>query len=199
MTKKTYVAITTRSRRPCFLTKEATSIANSTWRCAGCSAPKPYVTSIDVQLETTPKGKPLNFVFGDAVTVAYKPFLMRFTERLVERDLYLGRVYGPKGNLITDWVTIRGRKRLIIRGTKEAGFRRCDQCGQDVYSALDHTYLYPQPPNDIVIFERAGGGGLIVPEEMFSVLDISEWHQLYIDELQVMDPPPDGLGELPNV
>ena len=197
-TARTYVAITTLTMNPCSRTKESRANTDGTWRCTGCAAPKPDVQSINVHLQATPRDKPLNFVYGCAVTVVYKPFLIKFPQQLVERDLYLGNDYGPKGKLIPDWVTVHGRRRLIIRGTKEAGTRRCTDCGRDVYSSQGESYLYPQPPNDVVIFERAGGGGLIVPEELFNALDIGTWRRLHIERLQVLDPPPDGLGELPN-
>jgi len=193
-----YVAMITRTKTPCFLTKEASEIADRTWRCTGCAAPKPDVKSIDAHLESKPRDKPLNFAYGDAVTVIYLPFLQKFPQALVDRDLYVGRVYGPKGKLIPDWATIHGRKRLIIRGTDDAGVRRCDECGRDVYFSLDGLFLYPQPPDDVAIFEVAGGAGLIVREELFNTIDIGKWHTLRILRLPVIDPPPDGLGELPN-
>jgi hypothetical protein len=56
-------------------------------------------------------------------------------------------------------------------------------------------YLYPSPPRDATLFE-SDGYGLILPLELFESLDLGKWKKLEINRLRVLDPPPDGLGEL---
>lgn len=191
-----YVGLETLTMDPCGLTKQAYAEARASWLCTGCCVPKPDVRNLDAILQEPPADKPLNFIGGCGLSVVYKPFLDRLPAHLIERDLYLGRVYNIDGSLIDDWVTYRGKRRLIIRGTKEAGYRTCTDCGRHVYFAMGKKYLYPKPPDDVTIFERAGGGGFIIPQDLFTQLDLGKWRKLSIDKLPVLDVPTDGLGEL---
>lgn len=192
-----YIALQTLTMDGCDLEKPAYAEARETWLCTGCCAPKPEVRSIDVHLEERPGDKPLNLVSGCGLGVIFRPFLEKFPADIVERDLYLGKVYGPNGEEIPDWLTFRGRRRVIVRGTKHAGTRVCDQCGRDVYFAMDKTYLYPAPPSDATLFE-SDLTGLVFPLDLYEQLDLGKWRKLKIYKLRIVDDPPDGLGILAN-
>ena len=195
---RTYVGLHTLTMDPCSLTKSSYDQARNTWLCTGCCAPKPCVRELDATLQAAPSDKPINFVQGCGLGVAYKPFLDRFPIDVVSRELYIGRVFGPDGQLLPDWVTIRGKNRLIVRGTAHAGVRKCDQCGRDVYFAIGKKYLYPRPPDFVTIFESSGGGGIVVLESLLETIDVAGWRTLDIEVLPVVDEPADGFGELSN-
>lgn len=198
MSNAMYIGVHTLTMDPFDLANNSYAEARHSWLCTGCCVPKPDVQVVDIFLQSPPSDKPLNFVNGCGLSVAYKPFLERLPIDVVQRDLYLGRVFGPDGEQLADWVTFRGKKRLIIRGSKHAGVRVCEQCGRDVYFAMGKKYLYPEPQDDVAIFESGGGGGLVLPKDLFFQLDLGKWPKLRIDELPVLDEPMDGLGELNN-
>jgi hypothetical protein len=140
-------------------------------------------------------GTPLNFINGCSLGVANRDFLLMLGGNLIERDLYLGRVYGPNGVLQRGWVTFRGRRSVIVRGTQHVSYRRCELCGQQVYFAMGPPYLCPAPPPDASLYE-AGIGALLVPKELYERIDVGSWPELAVDELGVVDRPQDGLPEV---
>ena len=179
----------------CDLTKEADADARRSWLCTGCNSPKPGVGAIDVRISALPGKEPLNAVVGWGVPMASKAFLDAIESDLVQRELYLGRVYGPDGTERTEWATFRGKHRLIVRGIKHAGVRRCNECGRDVYFAMDKKYLYPSPPPGVSLFE-SHMCGLVLTEDVFFRTGIEKWSGLWVDKLSVADVPSDSLGDL---
>ena len=179
----------------CDLTKEADAEARHSWLCTGCNSPKPDIGAIDVRIRATPGKEPLNAVGGWGVGIASKAFLDAIGTNLAQRELYLGRVYGPDGKELTEWATFRGKHRLIVRGSKNVSHRRCTECGRDVYFAMGKKYLYPSPPPSVSLF-GANLVGLVVTEDVFSRSGIEKWQGIYIDKLCVADVPKDSLGEL---
>jgi hypothetical protein len=109
--------------------------------------------------------------------MASMAFLDALGTDLIQRDLYLGRVYGPDGQELREWATLRGKHRLTVRGTKNVSYRRCAQCGRDVYFAMGKKYLYPGPPPDIAIFE-SDLCGLVLTEETFLRAGVETWRGL---------------------
>ena len=149
-----YYHISPNTMDPCTMTKEAGAVAEQTWFCSGCNYPKPGYQALDAFIEDNkPSGGPLNMVNGWGLPLIRKDFLFSFGEDAIRKDLFLGKLYGPDGNLIEDWVTFRGRGKLIVRGSKRAGFRQCDKCGRNAYYAEGSRYLYPAPPKDVLLFE----------------------------------------------
>jgi hypothetical protein len=163
---------------------------------------------MDVQLEELQIKKyhaPLNFVSAN-IGLAQKSFLAQIGWDIVERDLYLGRVFNYHRKLLDDWVTFHGRRHLVVRGADErAGpdypiynvrYRCCHICGRVLYGALrdKHHYLYPSPPTDAEIFEDRCS--LIVPDYLFAKLEIPKKAKIAIDRLEVLDEPLDGFGIL---
>lgn len=180
---------------PCSLTKEAYAKAQHTWLCTGCCAPMPGIGALDVQLEDSPHDGPLNFVNGCGVPIALRSFLDAIGDEADRRELMLGRVHGPDGKRLDDWVTVRGRHGLIIRGSKNVSHRQCSNCGRHVYFAMGKRYLFPEPPKDVEIFE-SDLFGLVLSERLFSLIDLSKWKSISVDELPVLKEPKDSLGDL---
>ena len=114
----TYYHIYSACDTPCNLAKDADAEAMKTWLCPGCMSPKPGVTSVDTKLNWVPCNVRLNMIFGADLGVATKKFLTTLGDDLVQRDLYLGRVYGPDGRELTKFVNFHGKHRVIVRGSK---------------------------------------------------------------------------------
>lgn len=187
--------VRTATNEPCHLTKDVYAEALNSWLCSGCAAPRPGIEAVDVQLSLSPsKDSPLNFVFGASVPIARNGFLFRLPIDVLRRDLYLGKVLNARGKVLDDWVTFRGRRRVIVRGSEHASYRVCDVCGRYVYFAMGKKYLFPAPPSDAVILQ--GIYGLVLPKNLFNELHVDDWPGLYVDELPILAEPLDGLGDL---
>jgi len=105
---------------PCCDTKDSYAEAQRTWLCPGCGYPKPGVKAVDVWLQDrSPRDKPLNFVYGSGVGLIHKELLDLIGAEIVQRDLYIGRIIGDRGNEVKDWVTFRGRRGVFVRGSKK--------------------------------------------------------------------------------
>jgi hypothetical protein len=114
----------------------------------------------------------------------------------VNRDLYLGRVYNRHGRECVDWRTVHGRRKVIIRGSKEAHFRTCGECGRNIYFATGKRYLSPRPPDDATIF-GSDLSGLVVPLSSAERIRAKRWRKVSIETLPVLEVPSDGFGLLP--
>jgi hypothetical protein len=177
------------------MSKVGTEVARANWACPGCNYPRPGQQAIDVIVEAPiPSGGPLNFTYGYGVPIAKREFLQGLGPA-VSRDLFLGDVILDNGEKVTDWVTFRGRTRLIIRGTKHVSHRVCSACGRDIYFAMGNRYLFPTPRNGLSLFE-SDLFGLIVPDDYFGQLSLQKWRGLEIEKLRVASSPKDGFGEL---
>jgi hypothetical protein len=193
-----YYQLSSKSRSAFHLTREAYDQARNTWLCVGCASPKPDVREVDLVLEDieeVPENLPLSFHFGSGVGVARRDFLLSLGEEEVGRDLCLGCVLGPEGQLFNDWVTFIGKHRIIVRGTKHAGARICEECGRQIYFAMGRRYLYPRPPEGVSIFDK-GSSGLVVTEALVGRVKLDRWRGLSCLKLPVLGAPLDGLGEL---
>lgn len=181
---------------PCTLDKSALAQAKETWLCSGCGAPKPSVGSIDVQIqEDRPEDVPLTFVNGCGVILARRELVDALGLANVQANLLLGSVTGPTGEKVTDWLSIRARHRVIVRGSKNVSYRCCDVCGRHVYFAMGGRYLFPAPPADASICETDLYGLLVTPEVVDSVA-LARWPKLGVEKLRVLAKPKDSLGEL---
>jgi len=181
---------------PCTLDKSALAQAKETWLCSGCGAPKPSVGSVDVQIqEDRPEDVPLTFVNGCGVILARRDFVDALGQAYVQANLLLGSVTGPAGETMTDWLTVRARHRVIVRGSKNVSHRCCDVCGRHVYFAMGGRYLFPAPPAEASICETDLYGLLVIPD-VFDSVALARWPKLGMEKLRVLAQPKDSLGEL---
>lgn len=180
---------------PCSMAYNGADVANRNWLCPGCSYPKIGQTAIDVTLQTPgPQHGPLSLVYGFGIPLATRKFLESFDDAVVD-DLYLGRVFLDNGKQLSDWVTFRGKSRLIIRGTKNVSYRVCRECKRNVYFAMGCRYLFPSPPSERKLFE-SDLSGLIVSQEMFDRIALNKWPGLVFDKICVLASPKDNLLDL---
>jgi hypothetical protein len=56
--------------------------------------------------------------------------------------------------------------------------------------------LFPKPSASTAIFERSGGGGIVIRKELLKGLRIEKWPHLVVEDLAVLTSPEDGLCEL---
>jgi hypothetical protein len=154
------------------------------------------VASVDATIqEPVPADPPLNFINGCSLGVVRRDFLEELGMDIVHNYLFIGDLFGPDGHSIENWLTFRGKLRLIIRGTKNVSYRQCSECGRVVYFAMGKRYLYPAPPEHVELFE-SHLNGLILHENLFSRLNLARWPKVTVDALSVLSKPKDSLGTL---
>ncbi len=180
---------------PCHLTCEADAEALQTWLCPGCLSPKPGITSVDVHIQASPTKKPLNFVFGAGVPILSTKLLSALDPILVKTDLFIGSVFGPTGEKLDDWRTFRGRQRLLIRGTEDANYRICEECGRVLYFSMGKPFLFPNPRAEINIFE-SHVRGIVMTERAFLRSELKEFPGIHVSKIFVANEPIDGFGDL---
>ena len=181
---------------PCCLTKELYAIADETWCCTGCKYPNRGVKAVDVTIQDNEiENRPINVVMGCGIPIAKREFLFSFGKNIVEKDLYLGKVFAENGSIMEDWITYRGKRKVIIRGTKHAAFGKCEKCGRNCYFAMGSRYLYPEPAQDTLLFE-SDLCGLVFHEELYNKINLGRVKKFIIDKLPVLEYPKDGFVEL---
>jgi len=192
-----YFSLRSSTMNACSMTHDARDKARLTWACSDGPHAKPGTEAVDVYLQDpAPRDKPLNFVMFGGITVLHQELLDLLGADNIERDLYIGRVYGRGGKLLNDWVSARGRRHLILRGSREARYRVCAGCGRVLYSAMGKQYLYPAPPTDAAIYE-SDLLGFVVTHDIAERIAARKWRRISVDPLPVLDEPLDGLGSLP--
>lgn len=196
MTRSVFVHLHPIGLNACDMEGAAYEIAKRTWLCAGCGAPKPSAGIVDVHIENErPVGTPITFVSATSIIIAHQDFIEKLGADRVRNDLLLGTVRNGSGLTLSDWMTVRGRHRVIVRGSKNVYYRRCDLCGRHIYFAMGRRYLFPAPSADAVI-QETDLGGLIVPSELFESLSIKRTATMGIEKLKVLSEPLDSLGDL---
>jgi hypothetical protein len=181
---------------PCTLEKGSLALARESWLFPKCGAPKPWVGSVDVHIQgDRPGDAPLTFVNGCGVILAHRDLIAALKQAYAQADLLLGSVKDSAGQAITDWLSVRSRHRVIVRGSKNVSHRRCDECGRHVYFAMGGRYLYPAPPAEASISETDLYGLLVTPNVLDGVV-LSRWSKLGVEKLRVAAQPKDSLGEL---
>lgn len=182
--------------RPCTMSVASAAAARRDWLCSGCNHPRPDVGPVDVTVQDPgPEDPPINFVFGFGIPVVEKAFIESFEVGPIANDLILGKVFREDGAALSDWLTVRGRQSLIVRGTTNVSHRTCSECGRNVYFAMGPRYLFPSPPSQHEIFV-SDLSGLIVSEGLLRKLALNKWPKLMVDELPVLDSPRDGIEDL---
>ena len=191
-----YYYISSLTQSPCHLEWDSLPEARRTWLCPGGEHPRPGVKAVDVWLQDrSPRDKPFNFVWNGGVGLVHRELLDLIGAEIVERDLYLGQIVGDGGRKVTDWVTFRGRRGLLLRGDQEAEDRVCETCGACLYRAQGKRWLHGPIPEDATIF-ASHRFGLIVPEEVYARVATKRWPKMSVTKVPVLSEPIDGLGEI---
>ena len=195
--KPVFYYLSTKGMDPCCLTNEDYYEATQTWLCKGCKLPKRGIGAVDVTLEGPhPPNTPINLVSATGVGVVKREFLDELGEETVQRDLLIGKVFNESNEEMSSYASFRGRHLLIVRGTKNASYRKCVDCGRRLYFANPKWYLYPEPPSDTDAFQ-SHNIQLVLSERAFERLTPKKWERsLYIVRLEVLDAPLDGFPEL---
>jgi hypothetical protein len=190
-----YYLLASGSMDPWNLTKPAYELAKRIWACSSCGFPKPGVEGVNVTVVGVPGNASLNCVHGLGLGIAEKEFIESFGAGQADRYLHLGQVFGPDGQPLEKWVTFNGRNRILVRGTRHATARICQECGRQIYFAMGREYLYPKPREDVSMFDK-GWGALVLTGDLAIRATRKQWTSVHCTRLKVLKQPEDGLGEL---
>jgi hypothetical protein len=97
--------------------------------------------------------------------------------------------------VLDDWVTFVGRYHIVVRGSRHASVRRCEECARVVYFAMAPHYLYPAPSQGIELFD-GGNSALVMPQQVFRNVNLARWRSVEVTRLPMPSAPSDGLGDL---
>lgn len=164
--------------------------------CSHCSRARYLRGPTDIVLDDDClRHSPLTGDPFHGITIIQKSLLDLIEIEDISRYFCMGAVRNTKGELFGGWVYLYNPDRIIIRGTREATFRNCPECGRTLYSAQGPEYLYPAPPKDIPIFQSLTS--VLVDSRYLdrSRLPKSRWLGSQI--LKIAEKPRDGLGEFP--
>jgi hypothetical protein len=189
-----YYLIESTSMNTCSMTKEGDLAALSTWLCPGCKLPRPGTEAVDVNLDARPPRIPFNFVWGAGVNIVTHEFAASLRNAVPDGQLFFGRVLNASGDELKGWETVIGKRRTIIRGSKDVSHRRCPECGRIVYFATGAQYLSPPPDPEFQVFDV--GGGLVVTGDVKGQVLETKWKNVAFRPLEVLKDPRDGLGTL---
>ena len=194
-----YVIIETLTDNSCAFPHHIRDIAEGKLFCARCQQIWEEIEAVDVMLysrKCIDKKAPFTFMSNIMVPIVHVSFLECFRRDLIERDFYLGRVYCERGTLQEDWVTVRGRYRLIVRGTEYVTYRTCEICRRPMYFSNGGYFLYPKPPEDVAYFTC--GPDFIVRAEYIDMDLLRRVPKVSFEEVPVVDSPLDSYGLIDN-
>lgn len=181
---------------PCSLTKECYEKATKSWLCIGCASPKNISGPINIVIqEDMPENTPLNFVSGSGLGIAKIDFLFLFGKNTILNHLYTGSIFNLKGLKLPNFVTFYGKYSIIVKGTKNVTYRKCELCGRILYFAMGKKYLYPAPESNILIFD-SGNGGLVIKEDLIKNIAKDQYSKLTISRLNVCKKPIQGIADI---
>ncbi len=192
-----YIAILTLAEAACYMRPDIDKYAEGKLYCPRCQEIWEEIEEVDIVIgdrSCLRKRVPFNFLSGCLIPVVHDSFLSCFPEHEVRKNLFLGRVYSEKGELMSEWHTARGKHRLILRGTKNASYRICEICRRPVYFSNWGFFLYPPPPPEISIF--TSGAKFIARTDVVDLDLLRKMRKLHFVKLPVVDSPLDSLGDI---
>jgi hypothetical protein len=182
---------------PCTIDDEFYDEAGRSWLCPGCFSPRPGVEAVDIKIEEKkPYGRFMTAAHAMFVPMVSQLFLDYLPKNIIKREFYIGRLINDRNKPIDGWFTARCRSQVIIRGTKQAGVRRCGECGRSVYFGGLPRYLSPAPPEGHEIHESHLCGFVLTPK-LAEEVQIPKLRGVIHEPLKVRIPAPDGFGDLP--
>ncbi len=145
--------------------------------------------------------KPARYAFTGTVAQA---FLMHreFADAVLpfgQSYFVAGRVYGPSGEIVPDFVSVTALYELPIRGGPSSLRRSCPGCGALLYWPLPHGYSYIVSSSLIVGQGAyiASTGGLVLCEQVLPHINARMRHRMRIEEIPVKDSAEDGIDGFP--
>jgi hypothetical protein len=159
-------------------------------RSRNYEAPSEIIVADDHLLHSPLTGDPFR-----GITIVKKSLLKLIELKDMSNYLRMGAVRNMAGKLFDDWVYMYSPDRVIIRGTREASFRTCPECGHTLYSAQGPEYLYPAPPEDVPVFQSLTS--ILVDSRFLDRSRLPKSRSLGTQILKIADKPRDGLGEFP--
>jgi len=160
--------------------------------CAGCSAPRPGISRVDVQLEELPGQAPIQKVSGLGIGVIRKSFLDALGQDLIEKHFFLGSVTDENGRNVPELISLRGKHQTIVRGNPDSTFRACNTCGRPMYFPIGTRYIL-KGTFSFAPVSQSNLTQLVVNDEILDRIDLKRWKKIGIEELPIVDAPTDGL------
>jgi len=137
----------------------------------------------------------MSFVDGTGLVLAHDDLLAGFAPECVTHSLRVGRVLTPRGSPVKNWNVVNALRKIIVRGSKSVGLRKCALCGRNCYFALRPSYIAaPAPAADML--HGTDLYGLLIAGELYTP-PTRQHRGIEVEALEVIPVPVDGFGPLP--
>jgi hypothetical protein len=138
----------------------------------------------------------MNFIRETHTQIISTAFLSALGEA-ASSELETQVLLDPQGQSVTDYVSIRARKRILVRGNHKSIARKCSTCRRQLYSARGRRYVLQDDVAEGDLFESLTG--LVLSETLYqSVVTQIKLRRVGILKLSVQQAPRDGLGVDPH-
>jgi len=113
--------------------------------CSRCKQPLGQSTQIDlvVQEKSLYPGA-VSHVTGTGVLVANNRLLERLPDEVFSY-LSIGDLFSQNGSQLMGVSTLNSSSRVVVRGSQNVGYRRCECCDKVLYYASGKQFLCPRP------------------------------------------------------
>jgi hypothetical protein len=193
MTKRIFIEVSQRGLEgPCVWQEKCRGIF-----CNHCNRPRQHCSSIEITLQDSrlkPSPNASDPRWG--LTFWKKSLLELIDIDDISRYLCIGIVRNNAGKPLDEWLYLYSTNRIIIRGSRGAGFRLCPECGHTLYSAQGPEYLYPAPPEDVPIFQ-SDKSSLVIDSRYLDRDRLPKSRSMGSQILRIAEKPKDGFDEFP--
>ncbi|MBK8631688.1 MAG: hypothetical protein IPN84_16305 [Sphingomonadales bacterium] len=132
----------------------------------------------------------------EKVTLIERKLVDLIGEDRIRKNLFVGRVINDRGKELENWMALNGGlQEILVRGTREYGYRTCDGCDRIFYSSQGGRYIFPPPETNGRIY-LTNLGGLLLEESSIDRASIPKSRWLGVEVLKADPNPRDGFGNL---
>lgn len=192
----TFYHLTSLSPTPCELVKEHPDDVIRSDMCPECYELLPTVPLPVFDLAYTPEAASLNFIRGADVQIM-STALLRALGESAEAELETQVLLDPQGHQIAGFVSVRARRKVLLRGNQESTARKCSTCGRQLYGPKGRWYVLQREVEQGDLFESQLG--FVLTDTLYDkVTAAMKLRKVGVTKLRVRDLPFDGLGVDPH-
>jgi hypothetical protein len=188
--------LNTSSPTPCMLVEEHPDDVIRSDMCLECYELLPTIPLPVFELAYTPEAASLNFIRGAGVQIMSREFLRGLGES-AEAELETQMLLDARGHEMVGFVSVRARRKVLVRGNKESTARKCSACGRQLYGPKGRWYVLQREVEQGDLF--GSQFGFVLSDTLYDkVTAAMKLRKVGVTKLRVRDLPIDGLGVDPH-
>jgi hypothetical protein len=192
----TFYHLTSLAPTPCILVEEYPAGVIRTDICPGCYELLPTVPLPVFELAYPPEAASLNFIREASIRVMSTEFL-RVLGEIAEAELETQVLLDPQGHQIAGFMSVRAKRKVLVRGNRESTARKCNTCGRQLYYPKGRWYVLQREVEQGDLF--GSQFGFVLTDTLYDkVTAAMKLRKAGVLKLRVRDLPVDGLGVDPH-